>query len=124
MRQLASFHRLWLANAVSLLGDQVSLIAIPLVAVVTLQASASEVGLLVAVAGVPLLLFGLPTGAWVDRTRRRRLLIVADLARAATLAVIPIAFLTRTISFPLLLAVTFVLFTIAISAVLPSLVCD
>ncbi len=128
MRRLASFHRLWLANGISLLGDQVSLIALPLVAVVTLQASPAEVGLLTAVAGMPLLLFGLPTGAWVDRTRRRRLLIASDLTRAATLAVIPIAFATGTISLELLLGVTFVVasmsvvFNVAISAVLPSLV--
>lgn len=122
------FRRLWLANAVSLLGDQISLIALPLVAVVTLDASPSEVGLLVAVAGLPLLLFGLPTGAWVDRTRRRPLLIAADLTRAATLAIVPVAFLADAITLPLLLGVAFavasmsVVFNIAIAAVLPSLV--
>jgi predicted MFS family arabinose efflux permease len=122
------FRRLWLANAVSLLGDQVTLIALPLVAVTTLDASPAQVGLLTAVAGVPLLLFGLPIGAWVDRTRRRRLLIAADLIRAVVLALVPVAHLTGALSLALLLGVAFVLaamsvvFNLAVSAVLPSLV--
>jgi predicted MFS family arabinose efflux permease len=128
VRTGTGFRRLWLANGVSLLGDQVSLVAIPLVAVTTLAVSPAEVGLLTAIAGVPLLLFGLPIGAWVDRTRRRRLLIAADLGRAVALSTVPIAFVLGALTFPHLLGVAFalasmsVVFNVAATAVLPSLV--
>lgn len=125
--RLSGFHRFWCGNAVSMLGDQVSLVAIPLVAVTTLQASPAQLGLLVAVSGMPLLLFGLPVGAWVDRMPRRRLLIAADLARAVIVGTVPAAALVDGLGFALLLGVGFVaasmavVFNLAASAFLPSL---
>jgi MFS-type transporter involved in bile tolerance (Atg22 family) len=85
------FRKLFTADAVSQVGTQVSLLALPLVAVVALRASNFQVGLLGACETLAFLLVGLPAGAWVDRMRRRRVLIVSDLARGCLLASIPIA---------------------------------
>jgi predicted MFS family arabinose efflux permease len=85
------FRGLFASTTVSQFGQQVTLLALPLVAVLALSASAFEVGLLFTLTTSAFLLVGLPAGAWVDRLRRRQLLIVADLARAALLASIPIA---------------------------------
>jgi MFS family permease len=86
------FLRLWGAQAVSHFGSQVTLLALPLVAVLTLEASAFEVSALGAAEFAPFLLFTLAAGVWVDRVRRRPLLIAADVARAAVLASVPIAY--------------------------------
>jgi MFS family permease len=86
----ADFRRLWYATSVSELGTQVSQLAIPLAAISLLHASALEVGVLAAAGYLPLAVFGLPAGAWVDRVRRRRVLMVTDLARAVVLASIPL----------------------------------
>ena len=84
------FVRLWGAQTVSQLGSQVSNLALPLVAVLVLHASAFRVALLGTVEMLPFLLFALPTGVWVDRMARRPVLVVADVLRAAALASIPI----------------------------------
>jgi MFS family permease len=91
LRGHADFRRLWLADALSKLGSQVMVIAMPLLAATTLGASTWEVGLLTAFATVPFLLIGLPVGAWADRVRRRPVLVAADLGRAAALAWVPVA---------------------------------
>ena len=86
------FVRLWAANAVSQLGTQVTLLALPLAALYVLKASALGVALLRSFAFLPFLLFSLPAGVWVDRLRRRPLMIAADLGRAAAMASIPLAY--------------------------------
>ncbi|MEU4245218.1 MFS transporter [Actinoplanes sp. NPDC026619] len=85
------FRNLLLADAVSQLGTQFSVLALPLVAVLVLRATNFEAGLLTACETVAFLLIGLPAGAWVDRMRRRRVLIVSDIARACLLASVPAA---------------------------------
>jgi MFS family permease len=85
------FVLLWAGQSVSDLGTAVTMVVLPLIAVTTLQASAFEVGALASVEWLPWLLVGLPAGAWVDRWRRRPLLVVCDLARAVLLASIPLA---------------------------------
>ena len=81
------FRRLWLGQTISVLGDQVTQLGLPLVAVLTLGADASQMGTLTAVALLPHLLFSLPAGVWLDRVRsRRRLMVAADLIRAAAVA--------------------------------------
>ncbi len=80
------FVRLWAANAVSQLGTQVTLLALPLAALYILKASALGVSLLRSFAVLPFLLFSLPAGVWVDRLRRRPLMIAADLGRALAMA--------------------------------------
>jgi MFS family permease len=84
------FRRLFVGNSVSLLGSSVTTVALPLTAVVVLDASPSQMGTLGAVALAPHLAFGLPVGVWVDRFPYRRVLITADLAQALLLGSIPI----------------------------------
>jgi MFS family permease len=87
----SDFRRLWAGDTISQFGTMVTLIALPLLAVKTLHASAFEVGLLTASETAAFLLVGLPAGAWVDRLRRRNVMIVNDLLRAALLGSLPVA---------------------------------
>ena len=80
LRENPQFRRFWVGQSISLLGDQVSVIALPLVAVLTLDASAAQMGYLVAAELAPNLLFSLHAGAWVDRrARKRQVMIATDL---------------------------------------------
>ncbi len=88
----ADFVKLWTAATISLIGSQVSQLAIPFIAAVVLNASPFEVALLAAVEMLPFILFTLPAGAWLDRVRRRPILILGDFGRAAALISIPVAF--------------------------------
>jgi MFS family permease len=85
------FLKLWSAETVSQFGSQVSGLALPFVAIVVLHVSAFEVAALGTVEFLPFILFSLPAGVWVDRLRRRPILIVGDLGRGALLAAVPIA---------------------------------
>jgi hypothetical protein len=85
------FRQLFIADSGSQLGTQVGMLALPLVAAVTLGATAFEMGVVSAADTLPFLLASLPAGALVDRVRRRPVMIVCDLARAATLISIPVA---------------------------------
>ena len=103
------FRRYWSASAVSMFGDQVSGVALPLAAVLALHAGAAQMGYLTALEWLPSLLFGLPAGAWVDRRgRRRQTMIAADLGRAALFASIPVAYALHALTLAQLLGVTFV----------------
>jgi MFS family permease len=123
-----NFTRLWFATVVSNAGTQITNLAIPLTAALTLGATPVEMGLLAMAGSLPNLLFGLFAGVWVDRTRRRPILIWADLGRAALLGTIPLAALVGSLTFVHLWMVTFasstlsIFFTIASVAVLPSVV--
>ncbi|MFI6638514.1 MFS transporter [Streptomyces sp. NPDC050504] len=83
----------WLLSgaAVSQIGTQVTLVALPLIAVVGLRAPAFQVGLLTAAETAAFLLIGLPAGAWVDRTRRLPVLLRADVVRAVAMGSVPLA---------------------------------
>ena len=122
------FGRLWLGQTISLVGTQVSVLAIPLTAALTLHASPTQMGMLGASQWLPFLLFGLPAGVWVDRRRRRRVMIVADVGRAVSLGVVPAAAALGVLSFPLLYAAVFatgllqVLFELAFQSYVPVLV--
>jgi MFS family permease len=95
-----SFRSLWIGETVSQFGDRITELALPLMAVTMLGASAVQVGVLTAAVWLPNLL-ALVVGAWVDRrTRKRRLLVLADLARALTLLTIPVAYLLGALSLP------------------------
>ncbi|MFI0772710.1 MFS transporter [Streptomyces sp. NPDC021218] len=88
-----TFRRYWTGQSVSLIGDQISLIAIPLAAVLALNANASEMGWLKTIELLPALLLNLPAGAWADRRAdRRRIMIATDLARALLISTLPVAF--------------------------------
>ena len=87
------FRLFWIAQGASSVGGQISELAIPLLAVVVLNSSAGEVGLLGAARWLPFVLLALPFGVMVDRLRRRPVLVLSDLARAAlTLAIVAFAF--------------------------------
>jgi MFS family permease len=86
------FRSYWSAQTISMLGDQVNGIALPLVGVLTLHASAAQMGVLTAVVWAPNLVLALHAGALADRWgRRRRLMIASDLGRALLLASVPLA---------------------------------
>jgi MFS family permease len=87
----AGFLKLWAAQTVSAFGDQVTILALPLLAVTTLEASAGQMGVLRAAETAPILVVGLFAGVWIDRLRRRPILIAADLGRAVLLLAIPAA---------------------------------
>jgi MFS family permease len=122
------FLKLWAGQSISQVGTQVSLLAIPLTAVVVLHASAFQAGLLGTFEFLPFLLVGLPAGVWVDRLPRRPLLIVADVGRAVALASIPVAAGLHGLHMAQLYAVSFVVgvltvfFDVAYQSYLPSLV--
>jgi MFS family permease len=106
--RIPAFRNLWLGQSVSLLGDQISFIALPLAAVLVLDAGPGEMGLLGAAALAPHLLLSLPAGVWLDRVvSRRRVMVVTDLARAILLASIPLAHALDALSFAQLYAVAF-----------------
>ena len=87
----ADFLKLWSAQTVSQFGSAVSQVALPLVAVLSLHASAFQVAALSTVEFLPFLLFTLPAGVWVDRLARRPILVIADVGRAVALGSIPAA---------------------------------
>src|ERR671936_1863021 len=86
----ADFLKLWSAQTVRKFGSAVSQVALPLVAVLSLHASACQVAALGTVEFLPFLLFTLPAGVWVDRLPRRPILVLADAGRAAALGSIPL----------------------------------
>jgi MFS family permease len=102
------FRRYWSAGTISMFGDQISGIALPLAAVIALHVGAAQMGYLTALEWLPSLLFGLPAGAWVDRRgRRRRTMIAADLGRAVLFASIPACYALHALTLAQLYLVTF-----------------
>jgi MFS family permease len=100
------FRLLLAGQTTSQFGTQVSGVAVPLLAVLTLHASPFEVGLVSASSTLAFALIGLPAGAWLDRLRRRPVLVASDLARAVLLASIPVAAVTGVLSIPQLVVVS------------------
>ena len=91
LRSNRAFRHVYTAAAISKLGTAVGTLAVPLVAQLTLHASAARIGLLAALNTGAFLLIGLPAGAWIERLRRRPVLIAADLARAVAFGSVPVA---------------------------------
>ncbi len=122
------FLKLWSAETVSQFGSQVSALVIPLVAILVLDAGAFQVGLLATIEFLPFIFFALPAGVWVDRLRRRPILIAGDIGRAVVLATIPLAYALDVLTMPQLYVVGFltgtftVFFDVAYQSYLPSLV--
>lgn len=109
------FRSFWLAQSVSLLGDQIALLALPLAAVLVLDAGPGQMGLLGASALVPHLLFSLPAGVWLDRVAsRRKVMMAADLGRAAAVGTIPLAYALDALTLGQLYAVAFVAGSLAV----------
>ncbi|MFI5908620.1 MFS transporter [Dactylosporangium sp. NPDC051541] len=122
------FNLLWIGQSTSAVGSAMTSVALPLVAILTLHAGPALVALLTAATWLPWLLIGLPAGVWVDRWPRRRTLLIADLASAAVLTVIPVAAWTGVLTMPMLVAAALlagaagVFTSVAFNAFLPHLV--
>src|SRR5918992_1346998 len=122
------FLKLWSAETVSQFGSQISALALPLVAIIVIEASAFEVALLGVVQFAPFILVSLPAGVWVDRLRRKPILVVTDLGRAAALGSIPLAYGFDAVTIWQLYVVGFVVgfltvfFDVSYQSYLPSLV--
>ena len=122
------FLKLWTAETVSVFGTQVTLLALPIVAATILNVSPFEFALLGTIEFLPFIFLSLPAGVWVDRLRRRPILIIADLGRAVSLISIPIAFYFDVLTIWQLYVVGFingcltVFFDVAYMSYLPSIV--
>jgi len=122
------FVKLWSAQTISQFGDEVTGLALPLVAIITLGASPLEIGLLGTFQFLPFILLTIPAGVWVDRMRRKPVLIGADIGRALLLTSIPVAFIGGWLSIPQLYFVGFmvgcleVFFDIAYQSYLPAVI--
>lgn len=103
------FRRFWYGQTISSFGDQITYLALPVIAVLTLHADPAQMGFLTAFGLLPHLLFSLPAGVWLDRVQqRRRLMILMDLGRAAAIATIPLTVFLGWLNVPLLFLVAFV----------------
>ena len=124
----ADFMKLWAGQTVSQFGSMVTRDALPLIGVLVLRASPWQMGLLSAAGSAPVLFIGLLAGAWVDRLRRRPILIAADLGRAVLVASIPVAAVLGRLTLvhlyvvAALAGVLTVFFDVAYEAFLPTLV--
>ena len=124
----ADFMKLWTGQSISEVGSQVSALAIPWIAAVGLHASPIAFSILGMLGFLPFILFALPAGVWVDRLRRRPILIGGDAARAALLAIIPILWAFGALRMWQLLVLQFVIgiftvfFDVAYQSHLPALV--
>jgi MFS family permease len=122
------FLKLWTAETVSVFGSAITQLALPLIAATYLQVTPFEFGLLTTIEFLPFILLSLPAGVWVDRLRRRPILIVADLGRAVAIASIPVAFYFDALTIWQLYVVGFVngcftvFFDVAYQSYLPSVV--
>jgi MFS family permease len=122
------FRLLLVGQTTSQLGAQVSGVAIPLLAVLVLDASPLQLGVVTAAGTIAFTLIGLPAGAWVDTWPRKRILVISDLARAGLLGTIPLAAvfgrltITQLIVVSLLAGFARVFFDVGYQSYLPSVV--
>jgi MFS family permease len=122
------FFKLWLGSSVSTTGSQVTVLALPLTAVLIFGAGAAETGLLTAANTAPMVLFSLVAGAWVDRLPRRRIRIATDVLSALIIGSVPVMALLGVLKLEYLYVVTFLSGTctvwsrLSVSAMLPTLV--
>lgn len=103
------FRRLWLSNAITNFGAQITMLALPICAALLLHASASQMGVLAACETLPFLLFGLPAGVLLDRSRRLTVMLCSDSLVAVALASVPLAWSLGILSIHWLYAVGFVI---------------
>jgi MFS family permease len=122
------FLKYWVSQTASRLGTQVAELVLPLAAIILLDASPAELGVVNALAFAPYLLLTLAAGVWIDRSRKRGLLVLSELGRVVVLAIIPLIVLFGSVALWHLFVVAFlmgvcaVLFDVSGTAYLPSLV--
>ena len=107
------YRRLWLSILISSFGNQVTLLALPLIAALLLDATPTQMGLLTAIETLPFVLFSLPAGVWLDRVRKLPVYIVGELCIALAVTTVPVAWWLGGLTMPWLYAVGFVLGTVA-----------
>jgi MFS family permease len=124
----ANFLRMWGGQALSQFGAQITELAVPVMAVLLLQASEFEVGVLTAANVAAFLIVGLPAGAWIDRMRKRHVMIWADAVRAVALAALPLLWwlgalqMWHLYAVALVVGVATVFFDVSYQSLIPSLV--
>ena len=124
----SDFLKLWTGQTASQVGSFVRLLALPLTAILTLEATPFEVGVLVAAGGLPALVIGVFAGAYIDRHRRRSVLIAADWLRALVIASVPVVYFMDSLQMWMLYLVALIMgmlalvFDVAYRSYLPSLV--
>ena len=126
-----NFLMLWTSDTISQFGSQFTGLALPLTAIIILNTNSTELGILTFAGTIPWVLFGLLVGVWVDRHRKRRIMVTSNILRGSLLALIPVAavlgMITR-LGIPFLYAVSFVVgllqvfFDVTYQSYLPSLV--
>lgn len=122
------FRKLWASETVSLVGSEITELALPMTAILTLAASAGQVGLLRGAQFAPFLFVSLFAGIWVDRHQRRPMMITSELVRAVLIGLVPVSAVLGALSMPPLYVIalafgTFgVLFDTAYLSYLPTLV--
>jgi MFS family permease len=115
LRTNANFRRYFIGQSVSLLGDQITLIALPLTAVLALHASAGQMGALLTAELLPNLIFALHAGVWVDRRgQRRQMMVWSDIGRGLLIATIPVAYAIGHLGWAQLYAVGFLAGTLSV----------
>jgi MFS family permease len=112
----AVYRRLWFSILISSVGNQVTMLALPLTAAVLLHATPTQMGLLTAVQILPFALFSLPSGVWLDRVRKLPVYILGELCIAVVLASIPLAAWWGVLSMTWLYVCGFVMGTVATTA--------
>lgn len=108
------FLNLWGAQTVSQVGTQITTLALPLIAALALDTGPFAIGVLAAASQAPALVFGLVAGTWIDRWRRKPVLVLADIGRAALLLLIPLAYLLDMLTIGLLYVVAFAVGTLTV----------
>lgn len=123
-----NFLTMWGGQALSQFGSQITELALPVLAVLLLQATEAQVGYLNAAGMAAFLVVGLPAGAWIDRMRKRHVMIWADAVRALALAALPALFLTGLLEMwhlyavALVVGIATVFFDVSYQSLVPSLV--
>lgn len=123
-----NFLTMWSGQALSQFGSQITELALPVLAVLLLQATEAQVGYLNAAAMAAFLVVGLPAGAWIDRLRKRHVMIWADAVRALALTAVPVLFLLDQLEMwhlyvvALVIGVATVFFDVSYQSIVPSLV--
>jgi MFS family permease len=122
------FTKIWAGETVSLIGNQITVFALPLVAILTLHASVIQVGILSALRLLPVVIFSLLAGVWLDRRRRRPIMIACSVGNGLLIGLVPLCSAFDALSMPLLYAVTFlvgalsVVFDVGVLTYMPSVV--
>ena len=115
LRENRNFRRYFIGQSISMLGDQVSLIALPLTAVLALHATPAQMGALLTTALIPNLIFSLHAGVWIDRRgRRRQVMLATDIGRGLLIATVPVAYAFGQLTWAQLYVVAFLSGTLTV----------